>query len=59
MENLYLCSKLENGNCVEWLSFSDSVGLSVADAFAIGGAMLAISALAWGLGLIARTIINR
>lgn len=54
---MFYCAEVVENVCTNWVQFSDF--LSVKDAVQIGGAFLALSGTAWGLGLVAKIIINR
>lgn len=54
---MYFCAEVVEGACSNWVQFSDF--LSLKDAIQIGSAFLALSGTAWGLGLVAKIIINR
>lgn len=54
---MYFCVEVVDNVCSSWAQAGDI--LTLEDALTIGAAFLSLSGLAWGLGLIAKLIINR
>lgn len=54
---MFFCVEVVDNVCSSWAQAGDILTLD--DALAIGAGFLALSGLAWGLGLVARVIINR
>lgn len=54
----YSCVELTDNVCTAWAE-SYLPSLTMADAMQIGGAFLSLTALAWGLQIVARLILNR
>lgn len=54
---MFFCVEVVDNVCTSWAQAGDI--LTLEDALTIGAAFLSLSGLAWGLGLIAKLIINR
>lgn len=54
----YSCVELTDNVCTAWAE-SYLPLLTMTDAMQIGGAFLSLTALAWGLQIVARLILNR
>lgn len=54
---MFFCVEVIDNVCSSWAQAGDI--LTLEDALAIGVAFLSLSGLAWGLGLVAKIIINR
>lgn len=54
---MFFCVEVVDNVCSSWLQSGDI--LTLEDALIIGGAFMSLSGLAWGLGLVAKIIINR
>lgn len=54
---MFFCVEVVDNVCSSWLQAGDI--LTLKDALTIGGAFMSLSGLAWGLGLVAKIIINR
>lgn len=54
---MWFCAEVVEGVCTNWVQLSEYI--TVVDAVKIGGAFLALSGTAWGLGIVARVIVNR
>lgn len=54
---MFFCVEVVDNVCSSWAQAGDI--LTLEDAVTIGAAFLSLSGLAWGLGLIAKLIINR
>ena len=54
---MFFCVEVVDSLCTNWVQASDI--LTLEDALLIGAGFLSLSGLAWGLGLIAKLIINR
>lgn len=56
---MYLCAELENGVCLAWVEYESLFVLPEGAGMKIGGALLLVSATAWGLRQVASFILNR
>ena len=54
---MFFCVEVVDNVCSSWLASWRH--LDTQDALIIGGAFMSLSGLAWGLGLVAKIIINR
>ena len=54
---MFFCVEVVDDVCSSWLQAGDI--LTLEDALTVGAAFLSLSGLAWGLGLVAKLIINR
>ncbi|HUH57371.1 MAG TPA: hypothetical protein VL020_03725 [Pseudomonadales bacterium] len=54
---MFFCVEVVDNVCSSWAQAGDI--LTLEDALTVGAAFLSLSGLAWGLGLIAKLIINR
>lgn len=52
---MYFCSVIENNVCIQWAEF----GITVEQAFALGGAFLSVTILAWSVRFIYSVVLNR
>lgn len=55
----YDCVELTDGVCTEWVQRVNELALPEGAGLEIGFALLAVSALAWGVQMTARVILNR
>lgn len=54
---MFFCVEVVDSACNSWVQVGDI--LTLEDALTIGASFLSLSGLAWGLGLVAKVIINR
>lgn len=56
---MYICSEIENDVCLAWVEFSFLPALDIETSIRLGFAFLTLHATAYGLGLVAKTILGR
>lgn len=54
---MFFCVEVVDSVCTSWAQAGDI--LTLEDALIIGASFLSLSGLAWGLGLVAKLVINR
>ena len=52
---MFLCAAVENNACTQWVEF----GITVEQAFMLGGAFLGVTILAWSSSFIYKVVLNR
>lgn len=57
--NHWVCLQVEAGSCVQWAESTSILYLPDGAGVKIGLALLGVSALAWGVRMVARVILNR
>lgn len=52
---MFVCAAVENNACTQWVEF----GITIEQAFALGGAFLGVTILAWSVRFIYSVVLNR
>jgi len=56
---MYLCTELLDGVCQSWVEYQPFLALPEGAGLKIGGSLLLVSIIAWGMSHTSRFILNR